>query len=247
MAAKFYSSRVSADILGARTSLIALGMAGLVISAPAYGQADVGSATGQQLPADISQDEQEKNSAQTPAGQTDAFGNVIIVTARKREEMLQNIPVAVAALSGESLDDVGIQRLDETTALIPNLRVSHAGTGPGVASLYIRGIGYNGTEKLEAPSVGVFIDDFYWGMGHGQLLDTFDIERIEVLRGPQSVLFGKNTSGGAIVVRRTKPQGYLGGKVKVGVGNFDQRVVQGLLHTPVLLDDTLSSSSSTGV
>lgn len=220
--------------------MIGLGMAGLALSTPAIARDDVREPTEQQAPADAVQDEAGESSTQPPVAQTDAFGNVIIVTARKREDMLQDIPIAVAALSGNSLDDVGIQRLDETTALIPNLRVSHAGTGPGVASLYIRGIGYNGTEKLEAPSVGVFIDDFYWGMGHGQLLDTFDIERIEVLRGPQSVLFGKNTSRGAIMVRRTKPQGYTGGKVKVGIGSYDQRVVQGVFHTPTVLDDTLS-------
>lgn len=235
-----HGDRISANVYEVRSGVTTLGLAGLLLSAPAYGQSNAGGVPEQPLPTDTSAGEQEDDTGQTPSTQTDAFGNVIIVTARKREEVLQDIPVAVAALSGESLDDIGIQRLDETTALIPNLRVSHAGTGPGVASLYIRGIGYNGTEKLEAPSVGVFIDDFYWGMGHGQLLDTFDIERIEVLRGPQSVLFGKNTSGGAIVVRRTKPQGYLGGKVKVGIGNYDQRIIQGLLHTPALLDETLS-------
>jgi len=229
MAAYFKGNRVSLHGLKSGTGLIGLAMAGMALSTPAIAQDDA-----QEASATAAQDEAGQ------VAQTDAFGNVIIVTARKREEMLQDIPVAVAALSGESLDAVGIKRLDETTALIPNLRVSHAGTGPGVASLYIRGIGYNGTEKLDSPSVGVFIDDFYWGMGHGQLLDTFDIERIEVLRGPQSVLFGKNTSGGAIVVRRTKPQGYVGGKLKVGAGNYSQRVAQGVIHTPAVLDDTLS-------
>jgi len=230
MVTECFGDRISKSLLKAGVGVIGLGLAGFALSAPALAQDS----------ADAAQNRTGENGAQPAANQTDAFGNVIIVTARKREELLQDIPVAVAALSGDSLDDVGIQRLDETTALIPNLRVSHAGTGPGVASLYIRGIGYNGTEKLEAPSVGVFIDDFYWGMGHGQLLDTFDIERIEVLRGPQSVLFGKNTSGGAIVVRRTKPQGYAGGKVKVGIGNYDQRVLQGVFHTPAVLDETLS-------
>lgn len=240
MAGEFNGVRVSVPVGKAGAALIGMGIAGLALSTPAYAQDGVGELAGQQAPTGTMPDEADESPTQRPVAQTDAFGNVILVTARKREEALQDIPVAVAALSGESLEDIGIQRLDETTALIPNLRVSDAGTGPGVANLYIRGIGYSGTEKLEAPSVGVFIDDFYWGMGHGQLLDTFDIERIEVLRGPQSVLFGKNTSGGAIVVRRTKPQGYAGGRVKVGLGNYDQRVVQGVLHSPAVLDDTLS-------
>ncbi len=165
MVTELGGDRISIPVLMAGVGVIGLGMAGLALSAPAIAQDDIREPTEQQAPADAVQDEAGESSTQPPVAQTDAFGNVIIVTARKREEMLQDIPVAVAALSGNSLDDVGIQRLDETTALIPNLRVSHAGTGPGVASLYIHGIGYNGTEKLEAPSVGVFIDDFYWGMG----------------------------------------------------------------------------------
>lgn len=166
------------------------------------------------------------------------LGSEIVVTARKREELLQDIPVAVTALSGEALEDVGINRLDQATALVPNLRIQSSGTGASVATVYIRGIGYNGTEKLDAPSVGVFIDDFYWGMGHGQLVDTFDVERLEVLRGPQSVLFGKNTSGGAIVIRRTQPEGEFSGKVKVGLGNYGQKNLQAVVHTPSFLNDT---------
>jgi len=175
------------------------------------------------------------------ASSTSLGSDTIIVTARKREEILQDIPVAVAALSGEALEEVGISRLDQVTALVPNLRIQASGTGASVATVYIRGIGYNGTEKLDSPSVGVFIDDFYWGMGHGQLIDTFDIERLEVLRGPQSVLFGKNTSGGAIVVRRTQPEGELSGKVKVGLGNYGQKNFQAVLHTPSSMNDTLAA------
>lgn len=166
------------------------------------------------------------------------LGSEIIVTARKREESLQDIPVAVAAISGEALEEVGITRLDQVTALVPNLRMQSSGTGASVATVYIRGIGYNGTEKLDAPSVGVFIDDFYWGMGHGQLVDTFDVERLEVLRGPQSVLFGKNTSGGAIVVRRNQPKGEFSARMKVGIGDFGQRNFQAVMHTPSFIGDT---------
>lgn len=166
------------------------------------------------------------------------LGGEIIVTARKRDEAIQSVPIAVAALSGDALEEIGINRLDQTTALVPNLRIQTSGTGPSVASVYIRGIGYNGTEKLDAPSVGVFIDDFYWGMGHGQLIDTFDIERLEVLRGPQSVLFGKNTSGGAIVARRTKPKGEFSAKLKAGLGNYGQKNFQAIVHTPSFLGDT---------
>ena len=193
--------------------------------------------TAQDVPATPPAQQMEAGSA---ANAPMSLGGDIIVTARKREESLQDIPVAVAALSGEAMEEVGISRLDQITAMVPNLRIQSSGTGPSVATMYIRGIGYNGTEKLDAPSVGVFIDDFYWGMGHGQLIDTFDIELLEVLRGPQSVLFGKNTSGGAVVVRRTQPKGYLSAKVKVGLGNYGQNNFQAVVHTPSFLGDTLA-------
>lgn len=198
----------------------------LVAAMPAFGQESPNAS-----------DEQQSGSPQS-ASTTTTIGAEIVVTARKREEALQDIPVAVAAISGEALEEVGINRLDQVTALVPNLRMQPSGTGPSVATVYIRGIGYNGTEKLDAPSVGVFIDDFYWGMGHGQLVDTFDVERLEVLRGPQSVLFGKNTSGGAIVVRRNQPKGELSARVKVGIGDYGQRNFQAVMHTPSFIGDT---------
>jgi len=198
----------------------------ILVTTPAWGQA--APAAGQ-----------DDNAS--PRDASGALSTDIIVTARKRVEALQDIPVAVSALSGEALDQVGITRLDQASALVPNLRMTDSGTGPGVATTYIRGIGYNGTEKLDAPSVGVFIDDFYWGIGHGQLVDTFDIERIEVLRGPQSVLFGKNTSGGAIVIRRNQPKGEFSAKFKAGIGNYDQYNFQAVMHTPAVLNDTLAA------
>ena len=155
-----------------------------------------------------------------------------VVTARKRAENIQEVPITVTVLNGEHMENVGIYTLEDATAMVPNLRIAPSGTGPSVATLYIRGIGYNGTEKLESPSVGVFIDDLYWGMGHGQLVDAFDIESLQVLRGPQSTLYGKNTSGGAIIVSRTKPTGEPSLKVKAGAGDYGQSVVQILGHTP---------------
>ena len=175
-----------------------------------------------------------------PATSTAQVLEEIVVTARKREDSLQETAVAVTALSGEALEALGVQRLDEMTAMAPNLRIQSSGTGPSVATLFIRGIGYNGTEKLDAPSVGVFIDDFYWGMGHGQLVDTFDVESVEILRGPQSVLFGRNTSGGAVVVRRAKPLGVATLKSKIGFGDYGQKNIQAVFHTPEI-GDTLAA------
>lgn len=165
----------------------------------------------------------------------------IVVTARKREESLQDVSVAVTAMPAERIESLGVRRLDELNAMAPNLRILESSTGPSVATLHIRGIGYNGTEKLDAPSVGVFIDDFYWGMGHGQLVDTFDVEMIEILRGPQSVLFGKNTSGGAVVIRRNQPKGETSINARLGLGNYDSNLVQVVAHTPSVLDGAVAA------
>ena len=162
-----------------------------------------------------------------------AYGlDSITVTARKREEALQDVPVAVSAFTSEHLNDINVSRLEELSAMAPNIRMLSASTGPSVATIYIRGIGYGGTEKLDAPPVGVFIDGFYYGIGQGQLIDTFDIESVQVLRGPQSVLYGKNTSGGALIVQRTRPKGEASLKVKAGLGNYNQEVLQVTAHLP---------------
>lgn len=220
------SRTVSSRFIIARRSLeTGAALLALIAAAPAWGQ-------------EVSPPSGEQQSGPQESASTTTLGGDIIVTARKREEVLQDVPIAVAALSGESLENVGINRLDQATALVPNLRMQSSGTGASVATVYIRGIGYNGTEKLDAPSVGVFIDDFYWGMGHGQLIDTFDIERLEVLRGPQSVLFGKNTSGGAIVVRRNQPKGEFSARVKAGIGDYGQKNFQAVMHTPSFIDET---------
>ncbi len=126
----------------------------------------------------------------------------VIVTAQKREQSLQDVPIAVAAMSGEKINDVGIQDLEELTLYIPNVNINQ---GRGAPNLFIRGVG-SGTNAGFEQSVGLYIDGIY--SGRGQLAKvplTLDLARVEILKGPQGILFGKNTIGGAINITSARP------------------------------------------
>ena len=124
--------------------------------------------------------------------------DTVTVTARKREETLQDVPVAVTAFTPETLDKLNIQDLGDLDAQVPNLTVYAARGSTSTITAYIRGIGQADPLWGVDPGVGIYLDDVYIARPQGALLDVFDVERIEVLRGPQGTLYGKNTIGGAI-------------------------------------------------
>lgn len=126
----------------------------------------------------------------------------VVVTAQKREQSLQDVPIAVAAMSGEKVNDNGIVNLEELTLYIPNVTISSGAASP---NLFIRGVG-SGTNAGFEQSVGMYIDGIY--SGRAQLASvplTLDLARVEVLKGPQGILFGKNTIGGAINITTARP------------------------------------------
>jgi len=135
----------------------------------------------------------------------------VIVTAQKRSESLQDVPISIAAMSGEKIDDVGITSLQELTQYIPNVTVN---AGSGTPNLFIRGIG-SGTNQGFEQSVGMYIDGVYAGRGPlAAVPTTMDLERVEVLKGPQGILFGKNTIAGAINITTAKPTDEFEGMVE---------------------------------
>lgn len=155
----------------------------------------------------------------------------VIVTARKREESIQDIPVTVTALS-EQLNRSTLQTLQDVQAYVPNVNIDKGGQS-NTAVISIRGISFQDPDKsMEAP-VGVILDGVYMGTIAGGLLNNFDMERIEVLRGPQGTLFGKNTTAGALNIVRTAPTKEFGAKIKVGAGNWDKKQIQGVVNTPL--------------
>jgi outer membrane receptor protein involved in Fe transport len=126
----------------------------------------------------------------------------VIVTAQKRTENLQDVPISVVAVSGEKVNDLGIIDLEELTTYVPNVTINN---GAGTPNLFIRGVG-SGTNAGFEQSVGMFIDGVYAGRGAlAAVPTTMDLERVEILRGPQGILFGKNTVAGAISITTAKP------------------------------------------
>lgn len=164
----------------------------------------------------------------------------IVVTARKREENVQDVPISISAFSAESLDRLGAQDLTDVARFAPN--VSFDGTaavsGSSIAStVYIRGVGQTDFTLNSDPGVGLYIDGVYVARSVGGLLDLVDIETVEVLRGPQGTLFGKNTIGGAINVTTRRPDQGGGGYFQLEGGNFARANFRGGFDIPI--SDTL--------
>lgn len=169
------------------------------------------------------------------------FQDDIVVSARKRSEAerAQEVPIALQALSGAQIDAMFARDLNDIGTTMPNVRLDDGGSFPGVANFAIRGMGFNSTIASVEPTVGTFVDGIYLGVNMGGLMDTNDLESVEVLRGPQGTLFGRNVTGGAVVMRSARPTGEFGGLIKVGIGSQGQRLVAGSIQGGVT--DTLSA------
>ena len=156
----------------------------------------------------------------------------VVVTAERRAENLQEVPNAITALSETTIEQADIHDLTDIATRIPGLTFSPFSPGQNIVAL--RGASSNDDGAGTDNSVSVFVDDVYLGRVSNINPEMFDIERIEVLRGPQGTLYGKNTIGGAINVVSTRPNiGALEGKVRVNVGNYARRDVSGLLSGPI--------------
>jgi iron complex outermembrane receptor protein len=176
--------------------------------------------------------------AQTaPSGETGTSAlPEIVVTAQRREEQIQDVPLAVTALDAVAIERLNARDIRDLTATVPNLVLSEVSIGPSMSQVSLRGVNSQDPEKSFDPAVGVFVDGVYLGTSAFNLLDAFDLERIEVLRGPQGTLFGRNTTGGAINAFRTRPTGEFEGKARVIVGTAGRLDLQGLVNFPVAKD-----------
>ncbi|MEM8799752.1 MAG: TonB-dependent receptor [Pseudomonadota bacterium] len=160
----------------------------------------------------------------------------VMVTARRIEESLQDTPVSVTAFTGGDLLDRDITRLDELGFTTPNLNIS-AGRpdgGPSAGQIFIRGVGQTDFLPPTDPGVGLSIDGVFLTRSVGANLSLIDIERVEILKGPQGALFGANSNGGAINIVTTRPTGEWGGQAVVSLGNFSRVDAQGVLYFPVI-------------
>ena len=170
-----------------------------------------------------------QDAAEAPPEQG-GFGD-IIVTANKRAENVQDVAIPVTALNEEMIERKFSRDLFDLGSIAPNLIVDPI-LGNGTAAISIRGIQLNDVEKSFDPPVGVFLDGVYLASTTGALLTIYDAATIEVLRGPQGTLFGRNTIGGLIHVQRNKPTGELGGKASITYGRFDQFDLKAVLNLP---------------
>ena len=169
--------------------------------------------------------------------------NVIVVTATKREQTLQEVPVAVSVTTAETIEQAQIRDIADLSSVVPSLRVSTLQSA-FATSYSIRGFGTDGNNIGLEPSVAMFVDGVYRSRAIAQISDLPDIQRVEVLRGPQSTLFGKNASAGVISLITKLPEFEFGGSVEASYGNFDAKVLKGYVTGPIT--DSIAFSAGAG-
>tara|TARA_R110000787_G_scaffold3532_4_gene13549 strand:+ start:12519 stop:14861 length:2343 start_codon:yes stop_codon:yes gene_type:complete len=186
---------------------------------------------------------QEADAAPARESAVDRVLGTVTVTATKKAnvENVQDVPLAVSAFNSDTLDALNVTTLESLSYSAPNVSLDDVGTAKGTANFAIRGLGVNSSIPSIDPAVGVFIDGVYLGVNSGVVVDLFDVDSIEVLRGPQGLLFGRNTTGGAIVVNTGNPTDEFSYKVRASVdGPVDSgrgganATVQGVISGPLV-------------
>ncbi|WP_226633423.1 TonB-dependent receptor [Novosphingobium profundi] len=198
---------------------IAAGVMALALGAPAFAQ----------------------DMAAEAAAEDTVTGNAIIVTANMREETLQEVPIAVSVVSGEQLQAAGVSAVEGLVQVSPSLTFTQ-GDNPGDSSLNIRGIGTTVFSVATEPAVSIVVDDVVMARAGQGFQDLIDVQRVEVLRGPQSTLFGKNASAGLVSVTTSDPTSYLSGKVDGSFAQGGEWQARGIISGPVAKDAGLSVS-----
>ena len=163
--------------------------------------------------------------------------NVIIVTATRRAQDVQDIPLAVTAISPQQLEAQRVVNIQQIAALAPSFTASQAQLASGSVVLRVRGVGTTSNNIGFESAVGIFIDGAYQARPGVALSEFVDVERVEVLRGPQGTLFGRNTSAGALNITNVRPDvTEFSGFVNAEYGNFDEKSLQGAVNVPIVQD-----------
>ncbi|PKP71552.1 MAG: TonB-dependent receptor, partial [Alphaproteobacteria bacterium HGW-Alphaproteobacteria-5] len=179
--------------------------------------------------------------AQTSSDETETAragaSDDIVVTAQRREQSLLSVPIAITAVTGDTLANAGVSDSSQLATVVPNLQINSA-YGKTQPNFSLRGIGVgNEYSANQASPVGVYIDDAYIASRTSQGAQLYDLERVEVLRGPQGTLFGRNTTGGAINMITRKPDlSGSSGYIEASYGNYDSRHAQAALETTLVED-----------
>jgi iron complex outermembrane recepter protein len=168
----------------------------------------------------------------------------VVVSAQFREEKLQTTPIAISAFTAENMDARGISNVTDLDAFVPNAVIQPLGAGWGATmAAFIRGVGLGDNILSFEPGVPIYVDDVYIGRPQGAIFDLLDLERVEVLRGPQGTLFGKNAIGGTVRLISKKPQGDGKGSVSVTVGNFSRINARGSADVSLVPDKVFARFS----
>src|SRR5436309_5649917 len=185
------------------------------------------------------------NSAVDGSATTEAAGELpeVTVTAERYQSTVQTTPVAVTALSMDMLEDRKVTSVEDVAAQIPGIVITPSTGSSNNARIVLRGAGQEQGGINFDPAVGVYIDNVYQPRINGAFFDFFDIQRLEVLRGPQGTLYGRNTSGGAIKIETLRPSFGWTGSGEVAVGEWDTHDAKAFLSGPIVADKLAFSVS----
>ena len=164
----------------------------------------------------------------------------VIVTAQKREENLQEVPLAITAIGAAELDARSIESLADLNAIAPNVMVRQNPGARLISTVSMRGSTQGQPAIWTDAPVGMYLNGIYLGKTQGSVFDVVDIERVEVLRGPQGTLFGRNTEGGAINFVTRRPSGEMSGSARVGFGNYGRQIARLQMDLPKMGDTSIS-------
>jgi iron complex outermembrane receptor protein len=159
----------------------------------------------------------------------------IVVTAQKRSENIQDVPIAITALTSATLRDKGVSNVQDLTGIAPGLQIRNADSSAN-AKIFIRGVGSSDFNPTSPGAVGIYVDGVYIGSPLAQMGSFFDLERIEVLRGPQGTLYGRNTTGGAINVITKQPSSTFKGDASIEYGNYNSVTLNAGVGGPIIQD-----------
>ena len=168
-----------------------------------------------------------------PAESSGTVIEEIIVTAQKREENLQDTPVSVTAFTGDTIEALGFRQSVDITAQTPNYSVGYPNGDTGVPAPFIRGVGLNDFGVLNQGPIAAYMDETYISSNAAQIFQLLDVERVEVLRGPQGTLYGRNATGGAVNFVSRKPTEEWDGWVRGSYGSWDTTKLEGAVGGPL--------------
>jgi len=218
-----------------RVLLVAAIAVVLVCAGPALAQ------EAEEAPDEGQMTEEEKAIEEALARQP--FAGEITVTSRRREEALQEIPIAVSVVGGAQLQDVAATTISELEGYVPNLSIYQGRNQSTTLTAFVRGVGQADPLWGVDPGVGLYIDDVYVARPQGALLDVYDVERVEVLRGPQGTLYGKNTIGGAIKYVTRSLSNTPEGRITWNPGTFGTQEFRASIGGPIVKDKLLAKAS----